>query len=94
MANLLKKIEVGNPLINLEMWELYKEHQAIKTDEELANFYHKLLDIQEVFYMCNRRNPVFEAFIYNMIAFSTGVDVNPIFFLMQQTLRDHGENRA
>lgn len=89
MQNYLKKIEVGNPLINLEMWELYQEYQTLKTDEQLVNFYHKLLDIVEVFYMCNRKNKVFENFIYSMIAYSTGVDVNPVFFLMQQTLRDH-----
>ena len=94
MANLVKKIEVGNPLINLELWKLYKEHQLIQTDEDLANFYHKLLDIQEVFYMCNRKNQLFEDFTYSMIAFSTSQDENPLYYLMQQTLRDHGKNRA
>lgn len=89
MANLLKKIEVGNPLINLEMWALYEEHQAIKTDEQLANFYHKLLNINEVFYICNRKNPTFENFIYSMISFSTNVDVNPLYFLMQQTIHEN-----
>lgn len=89
MAKLLKKIEVGNPLINLEMWNLYEEHESLKTDQELADFYHKMLDIIEVLHMINRINPVFEAFVYNMIAFSTSTDVNPVFFLMQQTLRDH-----
>lgn len=89
MPKILKKIEVGNPLINLEMWNLYSEHEALKTDEQLASFYHKLLDILEVFHMCNRKNPLFESFIYSMIAFSTGQDESPLYFLMQQTLRDH-----
>lgn len=86
MQNYLKKMEVGNPLVNLEMWELYKEHEAITNDEQLADFFHKLLNIIEVFYMCNRKNPVFEAFVYSMIAYSTSMDVNPVYFLMQQTL--------
>lgn len=93
MTNLLKKIEVGNPLINLEMWQLYEEHELINTDQGLVDFYHKLLDILEVFEMCNRRNPVFEAFIYQMISFSTGADINPLYVLMQQTLYEHNEDR-
>lgn len=86
MSNVLKKIEIGNPLINLEMWNLYDEYQTITTDEELAAFYHKCLDILEVFQMCNRNMPVFLSSIYSMIAFSTNVDANPLYLLMQKTL--------
>lgn len=85
----LKKIEVGNPLINLEMWNLYEEHELIKTDEDLANFYHMLLDVQDVLHMCNRKMPVFESAVYKMIDYSSGTDVNPLFNLMIQTLEVH-----
>lgn len=98
MANLLKKIQIGNPLINLEMWNLYEEHEAIQTDEQLANFYNKLLDIQEVFHYCNRKMPVLEAFTYNMIAFSTGESESSLIMEMNRVIHDesinwnHGQN--
>lgn len=85
MANVtknIKKIEVGNPLINLELWSLYDMYQSAKTDEELVKVYHTILNAVEGREMA-------EGFAYAMIAYSTGMDEDPIYFLMQQTLRDH-----
>jgi len=92
MANLLKKIQIGNPLINLEMLDLYEEHEAITTDEQLAKFYNKLLDIQEVLHLCNRRMPIFEACTYNMIAFSTGKSENILIMEMNRVIHDESIN--
>ena len=76
MANLLKKIQIGNPLINLGLMDLYDKHELAKTDEEIASFYHHLLDSVE-------GSEVAEAFTYSMISFSTGVNINPIMLLLQ-----------
>ena len=75
MANLMKKIQIGNPLINLGLFKLYDEHEQIKTDEELANFYHKLLNACE-------GSEVATSMTYAMIAFSTGLNINPLIFLL------------
>lgn len=69
MSNLLKKITIGNPLINFGMREDYEAYQKIKTAEELAAFYHRMLDETE-----NR--PLVQQSIYAMITFSTGVNIN------------------
>lgn len=69
-ANVLKKINIGNPLINLGLMKLYEEHERIETDEELASFYHKLLSAMEGLELAT-------GMTYAMIAFSTGVDFNP-----------------
>lgn len=62
-TNVLKKIQVGNPLINLGLMGLYDEHQAAKTDEELAAFYHNFLT-------CAEGSTIAESFAYSMMAFS------------------------
>ena len=66
MAN-LKKIFVGNPLGNLEMWEAVDAYNDLQDDEQLANFYHAQLDAFE-------ERPFGESAIYGMINYSTGVD--------------------
>lgn len=70
-ANVLKKMEVGNPLINLGLLKLYDEHQACTTDEELANFYHKFLS-------CAEGSSIAMNFAYGMIAFSTDQYDDPL----------------
>lgn len=80
MANLLKKIQIGNPLINLGLMNLYDQHELAKTDEELAAFYHHMLDSVE-------GSKVAESFAYSMISYSTGVNINPIMLLLQ----DHAD---
>jgi len=87
----LKKIEVGNPLINLEMWNLYEQHEIVQTDEQLADFYHMLLDVQDVLYMLNRRMPVFENQTYKMIDFSSHRDENPLYMLIQSTIHEYNQ---
>ncbi|WP_142783394.1 hypothetical protein [Changchengzhania lutea] len=79
MSNLLKKIEVGNPLINLGLFNLYDAHQETKTDEDLANFYHHLLS-------CVEGSEVAEKITYAMISYSTGMDVNPVYLEMQKQI--------
>lgn len=84
MANItknLKKIEVGNPLINLELWSLYDIYQAANTDEELAKAYHTILNAVQ-------GSDLAERLVYDMICFSTSQDENSLYFLMQKTLRD------
>lgn len=71
MAKLLKKIEVGNPLINLGLMDLYDRYEKINTDEELANFYHKLLSFTEGSTLATK-------FAWAMIEFSTGSTVGSI----------------
>lgn len=68
-TNVLKKIEVGNPLYNLGLHKLLDEHDATQTDEELATFYHKLLSATE-------GSSIATSFTYAMISFSTGINYN------------------
>lgn len=70
VTNVLKKIEIGNPLYNLGLHKLLDEYEATKTDEELAAFHHKLLSAVEGSSLATR-------FAYAMIAFSTGVNIEP-----------------
>ncbi len=84
-ANVLKKIEVGNPLVNLGLWKLYDEHQACRTDEQLAAFYHRLLT-------CSEGSTLTMSFAYQMIAFSQGMDKSPLFEIMDQLIEEHNED--
>lgn len=81
-ANLLKKIEIGNPLYNLGLHGLLEKHNATNSDEELIDFYHHLLD-------CIEGSSVAENVAYNMISFSTGMDVNPVFLEMETMIMKH-----
>ncbi|WP_179022021.1 hypothetical protein [Winogradskyella forsetii] len=84
-TNLLKKIEVGNPLFNLGLDSLLKKHDATTNDNELINFYHHLLD-------CVEGSSVAESMTYNMIAFSTDMDVNPVFLEMETMIMKHNNS--
>lgn len=79
MANVqkmtMKKIVVGNPLINFRMEKEYEEYEAIQSDDELVSFFHKMLD------KCQGR-PLLERFIYAMISFSVGKETQSINILL------------
>lgn len=66
MTNLRKLHESSNPLINFEMWKELDQYNSIRTDEELAAFYHKLLDRFE------DESQLRISFTYAMIEFSVG----------------------
>lgn len=44
MAKLMKKMTVGNPLVNLHLWDDLDEYERIDSDESLANWFHKMLN--------------------------------------------------
>lgn len=71
MANILRKITISNPLINLGLMEEYDEYEATRTDEELATFYHKMLDKSE-----SEKRPMISQMTYAMVAFSTDKNIN------------------
>lgn len=71
MANVLKKIHIGNPLINLGLMTLYAEYERIETDEELVKFYHKLLSATEGLQVAT-------GMTYAMIDYSVGKSFNPL----------------
>jgi len=68
MTNVLKKITIGNPLINFEMFDELDEYESLKTDSEIADFYHKMLNA------INGKSSLLESFLWEMINFSTGID--------------------
>lgn len=69
MSKLLKKVQIGNPLINFGLHNEAQIYDLIQNDEQLATFYHKMLDMSE-------DRPLVEQTIYAMIGFSTGVNIN------------------
>lgn len=66
MTKLMKKLTIGNPLANFEMWNELEEYESIETPEELGAFYHRILD------NCKPEQTMLERFIYAMIDYSTG----------------------
>lgn len=74
MTNVLKKIQVGNPLINLGLMKLYDEYQSTKNDEELASFYHRALTICE-------GSQIATSLLFAMMSYSTGIDFNPYILI-------------
>lgn len=86
MANVIKKLEFGNPLINLELFRLYDIYQEAKTDEEIANAYHEILNAVE-------GSAVAERMVYAMISYSTQKNVDDIFmFINQINVKDEDSN--
>lgn len=86
MANVIKKLEFGNPLINLELFRLYDIYQEAKTDEEIANAYHEILNAVE-------GSAVAERMVYAMISYSTQKNVDDIFILINQiNVKDEDSN--
>ena len=62
MTNVLKKVVI-NPLINFKLRNEAREYDDLQTDEELANFYHRILSkYEDRPFLCN--------FIYAMIGYS------------------------
>lgn len=83
MANVLKKIEVGNPLINLGLMALYDLHQKVVTDDQLAKFYHLMLDATE-------GSSLATSFAYAMLSYSTGENGTfQLFEAMESTIEEH-----
>ncbi|MGG5486292.1 hypothetical protein [Gaetbulibacter sp. PBL-D1] len=80
-TNVLKKIEVGNPLYNLGLNKLLEEYNSITSDEGLAAFYHKLLSATEGSGLATN-------LAYAMISFSTNQDVNPLIQYTYGLLQD------
>ena len=64
MANVLKKVTVGNPLYNLGIRKELKRYDKAQTDEEIADFYHFILNKYG-------HRPMVRRFVYAMIDFST-----------------------
>lgn len=77
-TNVLKKIQIGNPLINLGLMKLYYEYEALQTEEDLIEFYYRLLNATE-------GSEVATSVAYMMISFSIGMDVNPLIQLAYAT---------
>jgi hypothetical protein len=71
MVNVLKKLTAGNPLIHFKLWEELDEYDTVKTDEELCDFYHKMLNKFE-----NR--PLVSTFIMAMISYSIEINLSQI----------------
>lgn len=80
-ANLLKKIEIGNPLLNLGLNSLYDHYQKAKTDEEIASSYHHILN-------CVEGSDVAEGMTYAMIRFSTNDYEEPLLNFVLKTIKD------
>lgn len=70
----LKKLHIGNPLANLEMWDELERYNGIEDAETLAGFYHEMLNKYD-------HRPFVCSAIESMIAFSTGMSINPSILL-------------
>lgn len=70
MANLLNYMEVGNPLINFELWDDYDDYNEIKDDRSLVDWYHQMLEKHS-------HRPLVISFLYAMM--SHAVDTNIVF---------------
>lgn len=76
MANILRRCEYCNPLANLDLLDDLKDHNSCKTDEELAWFYHRMLDKAE-----EENRPIISHIIFQLIMFSTDFNVNTDWLL-------------
>ena len=68
-TNVLKKIEVGNPLGYFGLLDEAEEYSRIESDEEHANFLHRMLDETE-------ERPMVRQSVWAMVAFATGANIN------------------
>ncbi len=68
----MKKVTGANPLANFKLWEDLKEYNQIQTDEELAAFYHKMLNKYE------GKRPLVCSFIMAMISYSVNYPIRKI----------------
>lgn len=76
MPKVLKKVTIGNPLYNYELFDELELYDSCQTDEELAEMYHDLLDLADHFEKTGQPHTVLRESIYSMIAFSTGYSFN------------------
>lgn len=70
MSNVLRKIQVGNPLYNLELTEDAEAYDNCETDEQLTNWFHTMLEKHQ-------GRTMVEAFVNAMIAYATGKRIYP-----------------
>ena len=70
----LKKLHIGNPLANLELWDELEEYNKIEDAEALADFYHKMLNKYD-------HRPFVCSAIEAMVNFSTQITINPNILL-------------
>ena len=68
-TNVLKKVLIGNPLYNLGLFQDVKEYNRIETAEQLAAFYHKMLNKYD-------HRPVVCKTLMLMISFSIGKNLD------------------
>ncbi len=54
----------------------YEQYVKVKTDEELVAIYHTLLDRAE-----ETNNKVLREVVSAMIAYSTGININPLILM-------------
>jgi hypothetical protein len=66
MANLLKKIEVGNPLINFGLYHSYDLYMKIDNDESHVKFLHDVLN------NVGEDRAMVRSFIYVMMSHAIG----------------------
>ena len=76
MPNILKKVEVGNMLYNLEMMEELEMYESAQTDEDLAKAYHHLIDLANQNELEGKPHTLLRNAVYSMIAFSSGHHIN------------------
>lgn len=64
----LKKVKIANPLYNFRLYQEIEEYEAIKTDVQLVNFFHRMWTRFE-----NRR--VITDVVTMMMSFAVGTDI-------------------
>ncbi|MAM17583.1 MAG: hypothetical protein CME35_01275 [Gramella sp.] len=82
MANVLKKIVIASPLPLLGLHTEQEIYNSLQSDEEIAAFYHKLLDVQEAEEKAGFEKPLKKSMIHAMIAASTGKNINAQMLLL------------
>jgi hypothetical protein len=71
MANVMKKITIGNPLAFFGLWSELDEYNSLKTDRELVAFFHRMLTkFSDRPLVCN--------FLYVMLSFSADHNVQSL----------------
>lgn len=81
-TKILKKLEVPHMLLQLGLNALFDQHQAVETDEQLADFYHHMLT-------CTGISSLATSTAYAMIHFSTDADYS--FPLLEEMMKGSDE---
>lgn len=63
MTNVLKKLRI-NPLGQFHLWDEVEEYEGLRSDEELATYFHRMLTKFE-------GRPLVCRFLFAMVGFST-----------------------